>query len=53
MRERQRAALVRSRLLAVYGTWQRQGEVRHMVAQRLQDLMPLLWELSTTGRAFR
>jgi error-prone DNA polymerase len=53
VRERQRAALLHSKLLAVYGTWQRQGEVRHLVAQYLQDLTPLLGELSTTSRDFR
>jgi error-prone DNA polymerase len=53
VRERQRIALLRSKLLAVYGTWQRQGEVRHLVAQHLQDLTPLLGELSTTSRDFR
>ena len=53
VRERQRAALLHSKLLAVYGTWQRQGEVRHLVAQHLQDLTPLLGALSTTSRDFR
>ena len=53
VRERQRAALLHSKLLAVCGTWQRQGEVRHLVAQHLQDLTPLLGELSTTSRDFR
>jgi len=32
VRERQRTALLRSRLLAVYGVWQREGEVCHLVA---------------------
>ncbi|MBA3772138.1 MAG: error-prone DNA polymerase [Ramlibacter sp.] len=49
VRERQREALLRSRLLAVRGTWQRDvesgGEVRHLVAKHLQDLTPLLGRL--------
>jgi error-prone DNA polymerase len=53
VRERQRAALLRSRLLAVYGAWQREGEVRHLVAQRLEDLTPLLGDLATASRDFR
>ncbi len=53
VRERQRAALMRARLLAVYGTWQRQGDVQHLVAQHLQDLSHLLGKLATTSRDFR
>ena len=49
VRERQREALLHSRLLAVRGTWQRDvdsgGAVRHLVAERLQDLTPLLGRL--------
>jgi len=49
VREQQRDALLRSRLLAVWGTWQRDeesgGEVRHLVAQRMEDLTPLLGRL--------
>ncbi|TBR77105.1 MAG: error-prone DNA polymerase, partial [Burkholderiaceae bacterium] len=49
VRERQRDELLRSRLLAVQGIWQRDeesgGEVRHLVAGRLQDLTPLLGRL--------
>lgn len=35
-------------LLAAYGTWQCEGEVRHLVAQRLVNLSHLLggWQLS-------
>lgn len=57
VRERQRAALLRSRLLAVHGTWQRDtasgGEVRHLVARRLQDLTPLLGRLAQVGQRSR
>ncbi|MGE0497417.1 MAG: error-prone DNA polymerase [Ramlibacter sp.] len=49
VREAQREALLRSRLLAVQGVWQRDvdsgGEVRHLVAHRLKDLTPLLGRL--------
>ncbi|OGB02378.1 MAG: error-prone DNA polymerase [Burkholderiales bacterium RIFCSPLOWO2_12_FULL_64_99] len=52
LKERQRRELVHSRLLAVYGVWQREGEVRHLVAHRLRDLSPLLGRLSTHSRDF-
>jgi error-prone DNA polymerase len=64
LREQQRSELLRSRLMAVYGDWQRddgsgqkgqqgQGEVRHLIARRLQDLTPLLGRLGTASRDFR
>jgi error-prone DNA polymerase len=58
--EAQRTALLASRLLTVYGIWQRQGEVKHLVAKRLVDHSALLRELDaespelkTTSRDFR
>ena len=39
-------------LLGVYGVWQREGEVRHLVAQRLVDFSGLLGSLSTGSRNF-
>ncbi len=49
VREAQREPLLRARLLAVWGQWQRDedsgGQVRHLVAERLQDLTPLLGRL--------
>jgi error-prone DNA polymerase len=49
VREAQREALLRSRLLAVHGTWQRDedsgGQVCHLIARRLEDLTPLLGRL--------
>jgi len=49
VREKQRDALLQSRLLAVRGTWQRDvdsgGQVRHLVAHSLEDLTPLLGRL--------
>jgi len=56
LQDRQRAELLRSRLMAVYGVWQRDedsgGEVRHLIAKRLVDLTPLLGGLSTVSREF-
>jgi len=52
IREKQRKELLHSRLLAVYGKWQREGEVRNLIAGRLEDLTPLLGRLSTTSRDF-
>lgn len=39
-------------LLGVYGVWQCEGEVRHLVARRLIDLTSLLGELPTKSRNF-
>ncbi|TXI31936.1 MAG: error-prone DNA polymerase [Ottowia sp.] len=56
--EDQRHALLRARLLAVEGQWQRDagsgGAVRHLIASRLRDLTPLLGRLAelTTSRDF-
>jgi error-prone DNA polymerase len=56
LREQQRNELLYSRLMAVYGVWQRDaetgGEVRHLIAKRLKDLTPLLGGLSTRSREF-
>jgi error-prone DNA polymerase len=56
LKERQRPALLRSRLMAVYGVWQRDdesgGQVRHVIAKHLKDLTPMLGELSTQSRDF-
>ena len=45
--------LLKSRLLAVYGTWQREGEVKNLIAGRLEDLTPLLGRLATESRDFK
>ncbi|OUL87681.1 error-prone DNA polymerase [Paraburkholderia hospita] len=50
--ERQRREALGSSLLAVYGVWQRQGDVKHLVAQRLVDVSHLLGELPTASRNF-
>jgi error-prone DNA polymerase len=56
VKERFRQEVYQSRLLAVYGVWQRDeesgGEVRHVIAKRLVDMTALLGELSTTSRDF-
>jgi error-prone DNA polymerase len=52
LRERQRSALGRSRLLAVHGVWQREGEVCNLIAGHLEDLTPLLGRLATESRDF-
>ncbi len=52
VRERQRQVLTRSRLLAIHGTWQREGEVCNLIAGHLQDLTPLLGRLATGSRDF-
>ena len=63
-REKQRQQVLKSRLLAVYGVWQRnaedaanpaekhQGEVRHLIAHHLIDLTHLLGALATQSREF-
>ena len=52
LRDRQRQELLHSKLLAVYGVWQREGEVRHLIAHYLKDLTPLLGRLRTHSRDF-
>lgn len=51
--ERQRNELLRSKLLAVYGRWQREGEVCNVVASRLADLTPLLGRLAEVAGGSR
>lgn len=54
--EKQRAELLRSRLLAVHRVRQSDedsgGEVRHLIAKRLVELTPLLGDLVTSNRDF-
>jgi error-prone DNA polymerase len=50
--EKQRKEALGASLLAVYGTWQCEGEVRHLVAQRLVDMSHLLGGLTTVSRNF-
>jgi error-prone DNA polymerase len=48
----QRAALLESRLLLVRGKLQREGDVLHVIAQRLTNLSELLGDLLVTSRNF-
>jgi error-prone DNA polymerase len=48
----QRAALLESRLLEVRGKVQREGDVLHIVAQRLTNLSALLGQLMVSSRNF-
>jgi error-prone DNA polymerase len=50
--QQQRTILLRAQLLGVYGVWQREGEVMHLIAKRLVDQSPLLGSLSTRSRDF-
>ncbi len=53
LREQQRSEVLRARLMAVYGTWQREGDVKNLIAGRLADMSELLNDLPTTSRDFR
>ncbi|MEW7849196.1 error-prone DNA polymerase [Massilia aurea] len=50
--EQQRREVLNAPLLGVYGVWQREGEVRHLVAKRLVDLSHLLGGLDARSRDF-
>lgn len=50
--EKQRRELLNASLLGVYGIWQCEGQVRHLVAKRLVDLSHLLGDLNSTSRNF-
>ncbi|MBP0624692.1 error-prone DNA polymerase [Cupriavidus consociatus] len=50
--ERQRKEVLGATLLGVVGTWQRQGDVRHLVAKELVDLSSLLGRLMVGSRDF-
>lgn len=52
LKEKQRPEVLRARLLAVYGQWQRQDGVKNLIAHKLADLTPLLGGLPTTSRDF-
>ena len=51
--DRQRRVLLGARLLGVAGTLQREGDVLHVVAKRLEDRSALLGELDVRARDFR
>jgi error-prone DNA polymerase len=50
--EKQRRELIGASLLGVYGVLERQGEVVHLIAQRLVDFSALLGRLTTASRDF-
>jgi error-prone DNA polymerase len=50
--QRQRGVLLQARLLAVEGEVQREGEVLHLIARRLEDHSHLLGRLVTHSRDF-
>jgi len=52
IRERQRPALLRARLLAVAGQWQARDGTTHLIARRLVDMTPWLGALATSSRDF-
>jgi error-prone DNA polymerase len=50
--EEQRREVLNASLLGIYGVWQREGEVRHLVAKRLVDMSHLLGRLDMRSRDF-
>ncbi|MCU6500417.1 error-prone DNA polymerase [Rugamonas sp. A1-17] len=50
--EQQRREVLGAPLLGVYGVWQQEGIVRHLVAKRLVDMSHLLGRLPTVSRDF-
>ncbi|SIO71991.1 error-prone DNA polymerase, DnaE-like [Burkholderia sp. GAS332] len=50
--EKQRKEVLGASLLGVLGVWQCEGDVRHLVAQRLIDMSYLLGELPSMSRNF-
>lgn len=50
LKEIQRPEVLRAMFCAVYGQWQREGDVKNLIAYKLKDLTPLLGELSTASR---
>ncbi|MAK56837.1 MAG: hypothetical protein CML17_13510 [Pusillimonas sp.] len=50
--QKQRSELLDSQLLGVYGVWQRQGPVCHLIASRLVNLNHLIQGLAVKSRDF-
>jgi len=50
--EKQRSEVLSAPLLGVYGIWQCEAEVRHLVAKRLVDMSHLLGQLEVGSRNF-
>ncbi|QSX94601.1 hypothetical protein J3P46_17940 [Janthinobacterium lividum] len=51
--EEYRREVMSAELLGVYGIWQSESGVRHLVAKRLVDLSHLLGEIPTKSRDFQ
>ena len=51
--EAQRKPLLAARLLTVFGQWQREGEVMHLLAVKMIDHSELLQGLAAKSRNFR
>ena len=51
--DRQRRVLLGARLLGVHGVVQREGDVLHVVARKMEDRSALLGELLARSRDFR
>lgn len=49
IKARLRVPLLRAQLTAVKGTWQREGDVRNLIAGHVKDLTPLLGGLATAS----
>ena len=50
--EKQRTQILNARLMAVYGSWQREGAVTHLVAKHIIDHSVLLGSLTVEERNF-
>jgi len=53
LRDAQRKELLNSRLMVVHGKWQREGDVKNLIAGKLEDATALLGRLATESRNFR
>ena len=50
--EQQRAELLNASLLGIYGIWQAENNVKHLIAKRLVDLSALLGKIEISSRDF-
>ena len=50
--EQQRQIVLNTKLLGVYGIWQREGDVRHLVVKRLVDMTHMLGKLAPKSHDF-
>ncbi|MDB5773110.1 MAG: dnaE3 [Burkholderia sp.] len=51
--EKQRKEILNASLLTVYGVWQCEGEVMHLIAKRVVDHSSMLGDLTVESRNFR